>query len=74
MKVNVKRETEGCLFEDIKAGEVFYSEVNPADFHLRTDSDSWVAVDIATGILYHADDFDHDSEQYHIVKAEVNIS
>lgn len=74
MKVNVKRETQGYLFEDIEAGEVFYSEAEPRNFLLRTDADGWVAVDLETGVLYHRDDFDHESDQYHIVQAEVTIS
>lgn len=74
MEVSVKRAISGDFFEDIKAGEVFYSEADPRNFLLRTDSDSWVAVDIETGGLYHRDDFDYDNAQYHIVKAEVTIS
>jgi hypothetical protein len=74
MKVNVTNRIQAYLFEDIEAGEVFYSEADPDNFLLRTDSDSWVAVDIETGVLYHADDFDHDDAHYHIVKAEVTIS
>ena len=74
MKIHVMKMEHAYLFEDIKVGEVFYSEVNPKNFLLRTDSDSWVAVDIETGVLYHRDDFNFDDEQYHIVKAEVTIS
>lgn len=73
MKVNVKREMQGYLFEDIEAGEVFYSEADPEIFLLRTDHDKWVAVDIKSGVIYHVDDFIPDNAQYHIVKAEVNI-
>ena len=74
MKVNVQNMEHGYLFDDIEDGEVFYSEADPRRFLLRTDSDSWVAVDIETGVLFHREDFDDDNAQYHIVKAEVNIS
>lgn len=73
MKVNVKIE-HGRLFEDIGVGEVFYSEADPRMFLLRTDTDTWVAVDIETGELYHAENFDLTNPQYHIVNAEVIIS
>jgi hypothetical protein len=73
MKVNVKREMQGYLFEDIEAGEVFYSEADPNSFLLRTDADDWVAVDLKTGVLCHLHDFNLDNAQYHIVHAEVNI-
>ena len=73
MKINVKREMRGYLFEDIEAGEVFYSDANPEMFLVRTGHDKWVAVDLKSGVIYHVDDFDHDNAQYHIVKAEVNI-
>lgn len=62
------------LFDDIEAGEVFYNEAEPRQFLLRIADDSWVAVDIETGELYHREDFDHDNAQYHIVQAEVTIS
>lgn len=74
MKVNVKREMQGYLFEDIEAGEVFYSEADPNSFLLRTDVDDWVAVDLKTGVLYHLQDFNLEDPQYRIVQAEVNIS
>lgn len=74
MTINLKRTANAYLFEDIEAGEVFYSEPDPNNFLLRTDSDSWVAVDIETGVLYHIDDFNHDDAQYHIVQAEATIS
>lgn len=74
MKVNVNREGQGCLFNDIEAGDVFYSEVDPEMFLVRTDHDEWVAVDLKSGVIYHIDDFNLDYAQYHIVKAEVNIS
>lgn len=74
MKVNVTRKVQDYLFEDIEAGEVFYSNTDPNILLLRTDSDSWVAVDIETGVLYHGEDFDHDNAQYRIVEAEVTIS
>lgn len=74
MKVNVESAVYGCLFKNIKAGEVFYHEANSENFLLRTDDDTWVAVDIETGVLYHLEDFDLDDQQYHVVKAEVTIS
>ena len=74
MKVNVKNTAQSYLFEDIEAGEVFYSDPNSENFLLRTDSDTWVAVDIETGILFHIEDFNLNDAQYHIVKAEVTIS
>ena len=74
MKVNVKREMQGYLFEDLEAGEVFYSEADPNSFLLRTDVDDWVAVDLKTGVLYHLQDFNLEDSQYRIVQAEVNIS
>lgn len=74
MKVNVNREVQGCLFNDIEAGDVFYSEADPEMFLVRTDHDKWVAVDLESGVIYHIDDFNLDYAHYHIVKAEVNIS
>lgn len=74
MKVNVISKVHAYLFEDIEEGKVFYSEDNPNDFFLRTDRDSWVAVNIETGVLYHDDYFNYDKAQYHIVEAEVTIS
>ncbi len=68
------KNTKGCLFADICAGDVFYSETDPTMFLLRTDDDGWAAVDIETGVLYHFEDFNHDDAQYHIVEAEVTIS
>ena len=78
MKINVKYAMQGYLFEDIKAGEVFYSEVDPYCYLLRTDNtdnhSSWAAVDIESGVMYDYDDFNHDNAQYHIVEAEVTLS
>lgn len=73
MKINVKTEAQGRLFEDIECGEVFYDKVDPDRFLLRTDLDTWVAIDLETGVAYHIDDFNRDDAQYHIVKAEVTI-
>ena len=74
MKVNVKHKTQGCLFEDIGTGEVFYSTADPDRYLLRTDYDNWVAVDIETGVLCHINEFELEEPQYYIVKAEVTIS
>ena len=79
MKVNVKHKNKGCLYEDIAAGEIFYSETEPYRYLLRTDDSNtdyycWAAVNIETGEMYDENDFDHDNPQYHIVKAEITIS
>ena len=74
MKVNIKRELNNCIFDDIDTGEVFYNKDDPQTFFLRTDDDAWVAVDIATGVLYHKEDFNIDDKLYRIVEAEVTIS
>jgi hypothetical protein len=74
MKINVKNSTQGYLFDDIDRGEVFYSDVDPDIFMLRTDVGVWPAVNLETGEAYHIDYFDLDKAQYHIVEAEVTIS
>lgn len=73
MKINVKNEVRGQLFDDINCGEVFYSDVDPDRFLMRTDLDNWVAVDLESGVAYHIDDFNLEDAQYHIVDAEVTI-
>jgi len=75
MRVNVKHGIQGCDFDSIEAGEVFYGDDYPSHFFMRTDGDAVVAVDIETGVLYNYNDFVHEDETlYHIVKAEVNIA
>lgn len=77
MKVTVLCEKQGCLFDDIAAGAVFYDKYDPYRYFLRTDdtdSDCWAAVDIKTGEMYDYDDFDHDNTNYYVVEAEMIIS
>ena len=73
MKINVKNEVRGQLFDDIDCGGVFYSDVDPDVFMLRTDVDVWPAVNLETGVAYHIDDFNLEDAQYHLVDAEVTI-
>ena len=73
MVVKRKEVAQGRFFQDIGFGEVFYEESTPSFVLMRTDRHDWVAVDIETGALYYAEDFDRDKPLYHIVKAEVTI-
>lgn len=74
MKVNVKGEFKGYLFDDIECGVVFYEEGSPNHFLMRTDRDDCAAVDIETGVIYNYNSFNHGRAQYHIVEAEITIS
>ena len=74
MKINVKNTAQSYLFEDIECGEVFYDTVDPDVFMLRTDLDTWVAINLRTGVAQHISDFNRDDARYRIVEAEVTIS
>lgn len=73
MKVTVNHRHEKMLLEDIECGRVFTSEVEPTMYMMRTDSDTWPAIDIKSGVLYHVEDFDRDNAQYYYVDAETTI-
>ena len=73
MKVVAKHTPIAYVFEDIESGEVFHSALDPDRFLLRTDHDSWVAVDLESGVLYHKADFNLDEAIYTVVDAQVAI-
>lgn len=73
MKIVVENKTRMELFENIECGEVFRCKDYPNELLLRTDSDSWVAVDLESGVLLHKEDFDLDEELYYIVDAKVHV-
>ena len=73
MKVVTKHTPIPYVFEDIESGEVFHSAFDPDRFLLRTDNDSWVAVDLENGTLYHKEDFNLDEAIYTVVDAQVAI-
>lgn len=73
MKVTVNNKHKKMKMDDLECGRVFASEAEPTSYLMRTDSDTWPAIDIESGVLYHYEDFDLETAQYYYVDAETTI-
>lgn len=74
MKITNYYSSKTICFDDIRCGEVFVDDNNPNIYLLKTDySTEWPAVNLESGVLLPADEFDLEDAHYHLIDAELII-